>query len=160
MTTIVWAPGDLIVASHEGVDVRLAGVELTPDVSEFGPSHGERGIRVSLAAIRNLETQRLDILHAEEFEAWAAEQTLHCKDSAGPPPRMPGQVVLSAVRPVITDNHDTDYRYVGGQWAGTGTQWDGSSIFLPEPPHEVRHLNIEFTLNGELTGKSCRVQLN
>ena len=34
MTTIVWAPGDLIVATHESVDVRFAGVELTTDVAE------------------------------------------------------------------------------------------------------------------------------
>lgn len=161
MTTIVWAPGDLIVATHEGVDVRFAGVELTSDVSEFlGATPGERGIRVSLAGIPNLETQRLGILYGAAFEAWAAELELRGKTNAGPPPPMPGQVVLSAVKPVISDNYDTEYCCVTGQWAGTGTEWDGSKTYLPEPPEGVKHLTIEFTLNGELTGKSCRVQLD
>lgn len=161
MTTIVWAPGDLVVASNEGVDVRLAGVSLVPDVPEhLGGTAGGHGVRIGLEATRNLETQRRDIAYVQEFEAWAAEQQLHGKDTAGPPPAMPGQAVLSAVKATITDNHDTAYRCVAGQWAGTGTEWDGSWTFLPEPPTGVKHLTIEFTVNGELTGRSCRVQLD
>ncbi|AIY00162.1 hypothetical protein ART_0563 [Arthrobacter sp. PAMC 25486] len=161
MTVIVWAPGDLIVASNEGVDVRLAGVELTSDAPvHHGAKPGERGVRIGLEANRNLETQHRDLAYLEAFEAWDAEQKLHGKGKAGSPPPMPGQVVLSAVKPVITDNHDTDYRCVGGQWAGTGTDWDGSWTFVPEPPAGVKHLTIEFTVNGDLTGKSCRVQLD
>ncbi|MGO2541166.1 MAG: hypothetical protein ACTH8J_08460 [Specibacter sp.] len=161
MTTIVWAPGDLIVASNEGIDVRLAGVSLVRDVPEhLGATGGERGVRIGLEAPRNLETQRRDIAHLQEVEAWVAEQKLHGKGKAGPPPTMPGQAVLSAVKADITDNHDTVYRCVAGRWAGTGTEWDGSWTFLPEPPAGVKHLTIEFTVNGELTGKSCRVQLD
>lgn len=161
MTTIVWAPGDLIVASNEGLAVRLAGVGLTRDVPEhLGATVGERGVRIGLEVTRNLETQRRDIAYLEAFEAWVAEQKLHGRDMAGPPPTMPGQVVLSAVKANITDNHDTVYGCVAGRWAGTGTEWDGSWTFIPEPPAGVKHLTIEFTVNGELTGKSCRVQLD
>lgn len=161
MTTIVWAPGDLIVASIEGIDIRLAGVSLVPDVPEhLGATVGERGVRIRLEATRNLETQRRDIAYLRDFEAWVAEQRLQGKGNAGSPPPMPGEGVLSAVEANITDNHDTAYLCVAGQWAGTGTEWDGSWTFLPEPPAGVKHLNVEFTLHGELTGKSVRVQLD
>ncbi|MDJ0313456.1 hypothetical protein [Arthrobacter sp. H35-D1] len=161
MTSIVWAPGDLIVATNDGVDVRFAGVEITPDVPAFlGRVPGERGIRVQLAGVTSAETMELDSAYLSEMEAWGRGLKLHGKDSAGRPPVMPGETVLSAVKAVITDNHDTDYHCVAGQVAGTGSEWDGSWVFVPEPPEQVNHITIEFTLKGEPTGKSCRVQLD
>ncbi|MBP2414490.1 hypothetical protein JOF48_003289 [Arthrobacter stackebrandtii] len=160
MTTIVWAPGDLVVANSEGVDVRLAGVEITADIPHhLGRPAGERGIRVHVAGVTSPLTMDLDNRHLQEVEAWAEERKRVGPENVHQFPVMPGVAVLSAVNAVITDNHDTDYRWVGGQLAGTGSEWDGSWAFVPEPPAGVKHLSIEFTVDGVPTGKSVRVQL-
>lgn len=161
MTTIVWAPGDLVVATNEGVDVRLAGVEITSDVPEYIERvPGERGIRVHLAGVTSRTTMELDVSYNRALEAWASERTLHGLEAAGRPPIMPGDVVLTPVKAIVTDNHDTDYRCIAGRVAGTGSEWDASWVFVPEPPPTIRHLTVEFTVKGEPTGKSCRVQLD
>lgn len=161
MTTIVWAPGDLVVASNEGVDVRFAGVEITADIPEHHErAAGERGIRVHVAGVTSPLTMDLDNRHLQEVDVWAEERKLVGPENVRRFPVMPGDTVLGAIKPVITDNHDTDYRCIGGRRAGTGSEWDGSWVFVPEPPAGVRHLTIEFMLNGETTGKSCRVQLD
>lgn len=161
MTSIVWAPGDLIVATHEGVEVRFAGVEITSEAAGYmGRLPGERVIKVHLAGVTSAVTMDLDNSHLRALEAWGEERKLHGADSVGRPPVMPGDAVLSAVKAIVTDNHDTEYGWVAGRVAGTGSEWDSSWMFAPEPPEGVKHLTIEFTLNGELTGKSCRVQLD
>ncbi|WP_146073212.1 hypothetical protein [Arthrobacter sp. N199823] len=161
MTTIVWAPGDLVVASNEGIDVRFAGVEITAEIPEhIQRAPGERGIRVHLACVTSPATMELHVNYMKALEAWGEQREMHGSDKVGRPPVMPGDVVLSAVKANITDNHDTEYLLVAGRVAGTGSEWDGSWVFVPEPPVGVKHLTIEVTLNGELTGKSCRVQLD
>lgn len=141
--------------------MRFAGVEITPDVPALpGRAPGERGVRVQLTGVASAETMEMDTAYLKAMEAWGDDLKLRGKDSAGRPPAMPGETVLSAVQAVITDNHDTDYRCVAGQVAGTGSEWDGSWVFVPEPPGQVNHLTIEFTLKGVPTGKSCRVQLH
>lgn len=161
MTTIIWAPGDLIIASNEGVDVRLAGVDITQDIPFYlDQVPGECGIRVNLAGVTSRETMELGAAYIQALEAWHEEIKARGQESVGRPPVMPGDVVLSAVKPVITDNHDTDYRLVADRVAGSGSEWDASWVFVPEPPSGVNHLTIEFTVNDEPTGKSCRVQLH
>lgn len=161
MTSIVWAPGDLIIASNQGVDVRFAGVEIITDIPQHvGLVPGGRVIRVHLTAIRGRATLELDDGYGTAVEAWAAERAAQGRESAGRPPIMPGDVVLTPVQALITDNHDTEYRRVGGRAAGAGSEWDASWVFAPEPPAGVKHLTIEFTLHGGLTGRSVRVQLD
>lgn len=161
MTTIIWAPGDLIVASNGGVEVRLAGVRTNSEVPFYmGHVPDVRGIRVDLVGVTSRVTMDLDIAYTAAIESWILERKSHGQEAAGARPLMPGGVVLSAVKPAITDNHDTDYRLVASHSAGTGTEWDGSWFFVPEPPAAVKHLTIEFTVNGRPTGKSCRVQLD
>ncbi|WP_315915381.1 hypothetical protein [Arthrobacter sp. lap29] len=161
MTSIVWAPADLIIASNQGVAVRFAGVEVTSEILELmGPGANGRGIRVHLAGARGQATMERDSAYVTALEAWAKERTAHGKEEAGPRPIMPGETVLTPVQAVITDNHETEYRRVGGRVAGTGTEWSASWDFVPEPPPGVKHLSLEFTLHGELTGKSVRIQLD
>ena len=161
MTKIVWAPGNLIVATNEGVDVRFAGVEITAAApGHVGLAPGERVIRVDLAGVTSSVTIDLDRRHLQEMEAWAEDRKLRGAENTGRPPAMPGETVLSAVRAIVTDSRDTEYRQVAGRVAGAGSGWDASWMFSPEPPAGVKHLTVEFTLNGELTGNSIRVQLD
>ncbi len=160
MTTIVWAPGDLVIANSEGVDIRFAGVEITADIPHYkGQPAGERGILVRLACVTGPVTTKLHSDHGLAMHQWGEKRKAGGAEAAGPPPVMPGETILKIVRPVVNDNHDTDYRWVAAQFAGTGTEWDGRWAFVPEPPAGVKHLNIEFTVAGALTGKSVRVQL-
>ncbi|MGN5733386.1 hypothetical protein [Arthrobacter psychrochitiniphilus] len=161
MTSIVWAPADLIIASNQGVAVRFAGVEVTDNIPEhMWRVPGERGIRVHLAGVRGEVTMELDAAHSIALEAWVAERKAHGRETAGRAPVMTGETVLTPVQVVISDNHDTEYKRVAGKVAGTGNEWDASWVFLPEPPAGVKHLSLEFTLHGELTGKSVRIQLD
>lgn len=161
MTSIVWAPGDLIIATNRGVDVRFAGVEIIEDVPEhMWRVPGERGIRVHLTGVRGPATMEFDAGYGQALEAWTVERTAKGKDGVGRPPLMPADVVLTPVQAVISDNHDTEYRRVAGKVSGTGSEWDASWVFVPEPPAGLKHLTIEFTLHGELTGKSVRAQLD
>jgi len=159
MTTIVWAPGDLVVAGSQGVDVRLAGVEITADIPHrLGQPAGERGILVHLACVTGPATMKLHGDHELAMHAWGERRKAGGADAAGPPPAMPGETILRTVQPMVSDNRDTDYRWVASQFAGTGTEWDGRWAIVPEPPAGVKHLTIEFTVDGVLTGKSVRVQ--
>lgn len=160
MTSIVWAPGDLIIATSQGVDVRFAGVEISTDLPERRwPLPGERGIRVHLSGVRSGATAELDGAYGTALAAWEEQRTAQGHDGADRPPIMPGEVVLTPVQAVITDNRDTNYRRMAGRVAGSGTEWDAFWVFTPEPPAGLKHLTIEFTLHGELTGRSVRVQL-
>jgi hypothetical protein len=161
MTTIVSAPGNLIVATNDGLKVQFGGVETPVEVPAGARSvPGEQGIRVYLQVIRCLETQRRDQAFDTEMELWGTLLTSQGKESAGPPPSMPGAVALNTVRIELSDDAGGTYRYVAGQVAGTGTEWDGSFVYVPIPPTNVRHLNLEFSLDGVPTGKSCRVRVD
>ncbi|WP_104091899.1 hypothetical protein [Arthrobacter sp. GMC3] len=161
MTTIISAPGDLIIATSDGIDVRFAGIDptflLPPGVGE---SSEMQGVAVYIEGVPSLETRLRDQRHVQEIEHWAELRKRHGTEAAGRFPIMPGEPVLSRVKVRLTDDVGTEYRWVGGKVAGTGTEWDGCWGYAPEPPMSARLLNFEFTLDGEPTGKSCKVQLS
>ncbi|MFJ5108776.1 MULTISPECIES: hypothetical protein [unclassified Glutamicibacter] len=73
---------------------------------------------------------------------------------------MPGQLVLGPVGAVISDDVGTTYRLSAGQVAGSATGWESTWVYLPEPPKAAQILTLEFTLDDELTGKTCQVRLD
>lgn len=160
MTTIVSAPGDLIIATSDGIDVRFAGIEPTFRFPVgVGPVTGSGGITVYFEGVTSRETLDRDNHHLEKIEQWAARGKSHGTDAAGPYPIMPGVPVLERVKVRISDDVGTDYRWVGGKLAGTGTEWEGCWGYAPEPPKDARFLTLDFTLDDELTGKRCQLQL-
>ncbi|WP_146111853.1 hypothetical protein [Arthrobacter sp. MYb227] len=72
---------------------------------------------------------------------------------------MPAVPVLERVQVEVSDDVGTEYRWAGGKIAGTGSEWEGSWGFIPEPPSNARLLTLAFTLDGEPTGKLCQLQL-
>ena len=161
MTKVISAPGDRVVSTSDGVDVRFAGLELTSDI----PGHvqvrpGERGIKISLEAIRGHETGLRDHSYDQARLQWAERRRTDGAESAGPMPTMPGVLAFEPVELQITDDSGTDYRFVAGQVAGDGTEWSASWTYLPEPPRHVKCLNLVGTLHGAPTGKSCKIQLD
>jgi hypothetical protein len=161
MTEVISAPGDLIVATSDGVDVRFAGLELTADV----PGHvqvqpGERAIKINLEAIRCLVTAQRDQIYNEAMLEWVERRKSQGAESAGPVPIMPGVLAFEPVDLQITDDCGTDYRFVSGQAAGDGTEWSASRTYLPEPPRQANILSLVFMLHGSPTGKSCKIQID
>jgi len=160
MMTIVSAPADLVVAESDGIAVRFAGVELTRQMpSHVAAVQGEPGIRVNLEGVRSHETVRRDQSFVEARLQWVELRKEHGAESAGDGPIMPGVLALEPIKVVISDDAGTEYHWASGQVAGDGTEWAASWTFLPEPPKNVRTLGLDFTLNGESTGRKCRVEL-
>jgi hypothetical protein len=161
MTTIVSAPGDLIVATSDGIDVRFVGLELN---AEFTPSRGypegSKGVRIRLEGVRGHETQWRDAQYLDAREAWAERLKSQGRETAGDPPTMPGVPVLERVRVIVTDDIGTNYQWTAGEVAGDGTEWDASWVYAPTPPQGARSLKLRFTLDGELTAKECEVRLD
>ena len=44
--------------------------------------------------------------------------------------------------------------------AGGGTEWDARWVYTPVPPAEARTLRLEFSVDGEPTGKYCELSLS
>lgn len=161
MTTIVSAPGNLIIATSDGLKGQFGGVETPVEVPAGSRSvPGEQGIRVCLQAARCLETQRRDQDFDTGMELRARQLTSQGKEAAGLPPARSGAVVLNAVKIEISDDVGGTCRYVAGQVSGTGTAWDGSFVYVPAPPMNVKHLNIEVSLDGVPTGMCCRIRVD
>ena len=74
MMTVISAPGDLIIATSQGIDVRFAGIELTTDLPVHPESSPERGIRISLEGIRDQETQHRDQGYVEALLRWVEQR--------------------------------------------------------------------------------------
>jgi hypothetical protein len=113
MMTVISAPGDLVVATSDGIGVRFAGVELTTHV----PGHltavpGERGIKVNLEAIRSHETQHRDQSFIEARLQWVEQRKAQ---GAGDGPATPGVPALEPINAIISDDSGTEYRCVSGQ---------------------------------------------
>ena len=127
--------GDL--AEIDGVPIVVEGVEL-----------GEKVI-VRLAARRNDRTDALDAVFDAALEAWAKVAVEHTSKGERPPrpPVQPGVVVFGELGVGLADDVGTAYRRVGGQVAGTGTEWDAIWRFEPAPPSAARKLRIAAT-NG------------
>lgn len=160
MMKVISAPGDLVVAPSDGVDVRFAGLELTADIQTPVPIHaGGRGIKVRLEVIRDEETGRRDHNFHEARLAWVHRRRAQGAEP-GPMPTMPGVLAFEPVELQITDDIGTDYRFVAGQVAGDGNEWSACWTYLPEPPRQAKRMNLAFTLNGTPTGKNCAIQLD
>lgn len=160
MTSIVFAPGDLIIATSDGIDVRFAGINLGVRVPHHALNlEGTRGVQVKLEGVRGFQTQQRDQQHESAILAWAERLKAHGRGNAGPAPTMPAVPVLDRVRSLVTDDVGTDYKLAAGQVAGSGTDWDASWIYSPEPPDAARILTLRFTLDGSPTGKECKVSL-
>ncbi|RAM37212.1 hypothetical protein [Arthrobacter globiformis] len=161
MTTVVSAPGDLVVATSDGIDVRFAGMELTESLPAGVKARpGERGIKVRLEGVQGPETQQRDHQFTEAIVDWVEQREKRGAESAGQPPTMPGVLVLEPVQLRISDDFGTEYECVAGQIAGDGTEWSASWMYLPEPPKHVRSINLVFTLHGAPTGKDCQIRLD
>ncbi|WP_411732868.1 hypothetical protein [Paeniglutamicibacter sp.] len=160
MMTIISAPVDHIVATNDGVDVRFVGIEVVVDVPVATAGWlGTHGIRLHLEGVRSPETQRRDEHYVAEMSQWANLRERDGAETAGDSPAMPGQLVLGPVRANISDDIGTTYRCDVGQVAGSGTDWEATWVYLPEPPDTARFLHIEFTVAGEPTGKTCKVEI-
>jgi hypothetical protein len=161
MTTIVSAPGDLIVATSDGIDVRFVGIEINADFSPSpGYPRGGRGVLIRLEGVRGLETQRRDYEFLDAREVWADRLKGQERDAAADPPTMPGVHVLDRVQAMVTDDVGTMYQLAAGQVAGDGTEWDASWVYAPAPPPAAQILRLRFMLDSDLTGKECEVRLD
>jgi hypothetical protein len=154
MMSICSAPGDLIVATSDGIDVRFAGVTIDLELSGGGP-----GVRVLFEAVREAETARRDQKFADDRLAWARRLKARGSDAAGCAPTTPGVMVLERVRVLMNDDVGTEYRCESGQIGGDVSPWTSFWLHTPCPPDNARRLELQFTLDGETTGKECVVRL-
>lgn len=161
MMTVISAPADLIVATNIGVGVRFAGIESIADVSIVSDEWlGKEGLRLYFQGIRSDETRERDARFEEQLNQWGELRELSGAEAAGDPPSMPGQLVLGVVGAVISDDVGTTYRLSAGQVAGGMSGWESTWVYLPAPPKTARVLTLEFTVNGEPTGKICKIQVD
>lgn len=161
MMTVVSAPGDLVVATIDGVGVRFAGIESIGDAPVVSADWlGREGIRLYFQGIRSHETRQRDFRYEEQLVQRGNLRDRDGAQAVGDPPAMPGQLVLGTVGAVISDDVGTTYRMDAGQVAGSGSEWEATWVYLPEPPRTARILTLEFTLDGEPTGKTCQVRLD
>ena len=160
MTSIVSAPADLVVATSDDIKVRFAGIDLAADV----PAHvqappGALGVRVMVSGFRGPKTVDRDNEYHAARLAWYQRRKSGESDSKESVPTMPGVLVLDRVKALLRDDLGTEYRSVAGQIGGDGTEWEGSWTYLPQPPEAARALWLEFTLDGEPTGKDCEFRI-
>ena len=161
MTRVISAPGDLVVASSDEIDVRFAGLEFTSHLPGFVEAMpGQRGLKINVEGVRGLKTQRRDVAYTVARLKWADQLRAHGAESAGPAPTMPGVLVLQPIQLDVKDDAGTEYRFVERQTAGDGTEWSASWTFLPEPPENARNLYLEFSLHGAQNRSQCQLQLD
>lgn len=155
MTTIVSAPGNLIVATIDKVDVRLAGIEVTKAPRFVDVPSATPCIVVYLSAARGYETVSHDaeIARTRSYEDLAAEAEEAQKDG---PPKLSN---LGRVGVTITDDLGTQYEPAGFRMVGDGIGWDDMRVCTPAPPSAALTLHLDFTVDSELTGNSCDVAL-
>lgn len=159
--TVISAPGDLVVATNDGVDVRFAGIESIADVPiDSAGWLGSEGIKIYFQGIRSHETWQRDVRYEEQLTQWADMRKRKGEEAAGDAPSMPGQLILGPVGAVISDDVGTNYRLTSGQVAGSATEWESTWVYLPNPPRAARFLTLEFTVDDEPTGKTCTVRLD
>ncbi|WP_026551704.1 hypothetical protein [Arthrobacter sp. H20] len=159
MNTITYAPRDLVVATCDAIDVRFAGVALVNTLGGIGLEVGLPCIQLHLNGVRGLETMIRDGQRERELQEWSERRKAEGPDSKVVPSKMPGVVLFERIAAHVTDDLGTEYRQAGGHVAGGGTEWDAAWIFLPSPPENARTLRIEFSVDGESSGKHCEVSL-
>lgn len=155
MTSIISAPGSLIVATIEKVDVRLAGIEVTNAPLDVDVPSGTPCVVVYLSAARGYETVTHDgeIARTRSLEDLAAEAEEAQKDG---PPKLSN---LSRVGVTITDDEGTQYEPCGFRMVGDGTGWDDMRVYTPAPSSAATTLHLDFTVDGESTDSRCDVAL-
>lgn len=159
MMAVTHAPSDLVVAVSDGIDIRFAGVALETAPPYVGLHAGEPGIHVQVTGVRGPETQRRDARLGRQRQAWVDQRQVAESGSAGAPPEMPGVSVLQRVAAQLSDDAGTVYRRAGGSMAGDGMDWEAVWVFVPEPPPAATTLRLDFTVDGDATGKHCTVDL-
>lgn len=155
MTTIVRAPGNLIVATINGVDVRLAGIEVTKAALFVDAPSGTPCIVIYLSAARGYETVRHDaeIAQTRSREDLAAEAEEAQKDG---PPKLSN---LGRVGVTITDDVGAHYEPSGFRMVGDGIGWDDMRVYTPAPTSTAATLHLDFTVDGKSTERYCDVAL-
>ena len=155
MTTIVRAPGNLIVATIGKVDVRLAGIDVTKAPLHVDVASGAPCVVVYLSAVRGYETVNHDaeIAQTRSLEDLAAEAEEAQKDG---PPKLSN---LSRVGVIVTDDEGTQYEPSGFRMVGDGLGWDDMRVYTPAPPSAAATLHLDFTVDGESTDGRCDVAI-
>lgn len=155
MTTIVRAPGNLIVATIDKVDVRFAGVDVTTAPLHVDVLSGTPCVVAYLSAARGYETVSRDseVAQTQSLEDLAAEAAEAQKDG---PPKLSN---LSRVSVTITDDEGTQYEPSGFRMVGDGIGWDDMRVYTPAPPSAAATLHLDFTVDGESTNSRCDVAL-
>lgn len=160
MTFIVSAPADLVVATSEGIEVRFAGIGLaTGPPAHVQAPLGALGVCVMVSGVRGPETMDRDNQFRTARLAWYQRRKSGGSVPEEPAPMMPGVLVLERVGALLRDDLGTEYRCVAAQIGGEGTEWEGAWTYLPQPPDMARTLWLEFTLDGEPTGRDCEIRL-
>jgi hypothetical protein len=156
MTSIVSAPGTLIVAIIEKVDVRLAGIEVTNAPLHVDVPSSTPCLVVYLSAARGYETVSHDaeIARTQSLEELAAQAEEAQKDG---PPKVSN---LSRVGVTITDDKGTQYEPSGFRMVGDGTGWDDMRVYTPAPPSAATTLHLDFTIDGDSTDSRCVLALS
>ncbi|MEG9250005.1 hypothetical protein V6S67_18090 [Arthrobacter sp. Soc17.1.1.1] len=156
MTSIVRAPGNLIVATIEKVDVRFAGVDVTKAPLHVDVPLGTPCVVVYLSAVRGYETVSHDaeIAQTRSREDLAAEAEEAQNDG---PPKLSN---LDTVGVTITDDEGTQYEPSGFRMVGDGLGWDDMRVYTPAPPSAAATLHLDFTVDGESTNSGCDVALS
>lgn len=151
---------DLVIATHLGIDICFAGINLNSDHPHSGHAlAGSTGMELNLRAVVNDETRRLDSQFYTALESWGANAEKNGADRSLPAPQMPSNAVFGPIKANITDDAGTIYTLVAGRVAGTGTDWDASWIYSPAPPEQAKQLVLEFTASGTPTGHRCVIDL-
>ncbi len=127
----VFAPLAPLV-DFEGVTLVLASVELWT-----------RSVRLRIAGLNNPISDRLDEEHRQALEGWAkkvsdAHERSTVRDD---PPRQAGARMLE-MGLVLSDDAGTDYRWTGGSWGGTGSEWHLEQGFEPGIPAGAGELTL------------------
>lgn len=160
MSSIVSAPADLVVATSDDIEVRFAGLDLAADLPAHVQAAPARlGVRVMVSGVRGPETMGRDNKFKAARLAWYQRRKGGDSAPEEAVSAMPGVLVLDRVAALLRDELGTEYRSVAGQIGGDGTEWEGSWTYLPQPPEAARTLWLEFTLDGEPTGKNCEIRI-
>lgn len=139
-------PSDFPIAGVSGVDVVLEGVEVLTD-----------GLEIRWRGVPGDATERMDREWETAMGAWTERLDVRGRDSAGPPPTMPG-TLLARVQAHLTDDVGTVYTARTGRAAGSDTAWESAWRFTPAPPSSARSLRLDLAVDGErVTG--CELAL-
>ncbi|MGZ4748336.1 MAG: hypothetical protein ACXVYY_14750 [Oryzihumus sp.] len=128
-----------VIGEVAGIGVLLAGVTLAHDVSVT--------VEAAPGAARE---QALEEFHAA-YRRWEHSVADQGASEDRPPPAWPGERLFGHIR--VSDDVDTEYRFNRGECGGHGTEWRCIHTFLPLPPPQATHLEVELTEHGDVVGR-------